>query len=162
MFLTAPAPSRSLVTPQRGFTLVEIMIVVVVIGLLAAMAIPAFQRVREKSEHTAVANDLRVFAAAFDQYMLEFGTRPDVVMGTFPPEMVGRIKEASWLKPLPGGGVYGFSHNTAGLTTVSLHNTTWSAARLAAFDAMIDDGVITTGKFRRHGDFYIFVLQETF
>ena len=57
----------------RGFTLVEIMIVVVIIGLLAAMAIPAFQKVRTSSQHKAVLNNARQLAAAADQYFLENG-----------------------------------------------------------------------------------------
>jgi type IV pilus assembly protein PilA len=58
---------------SQGFTLVEIMIVVVIIGLLAAMAIPAFQKVRTSSQDKAVLNNARQLAAAADQYFLENG-----------------------------------------------------------------------------------------
>ena len=62
------SPNRS-----RGFTLVEIMIVVVIIGLLATMAIPAFQKVRQSSQDKAVLNNARQLSAASDQYYLENG-----------------------------------------------------------------------------------------
>lgn len=59
---------------SKGFTLVEIMIVVVIIGLLAAMAIPAFQKVRVASQDKTVTNNMRQLGAAADQYFLENGT----------------------------------------------------------------------------------------
>jgi type IV pilus assembly protein PilA len=60
-------------TRKLGFTLVEIMIVVVIIGLLASMAIPAFQRVTNASQDKAVLNNARQLGAAADQYFLNSG-----------------------------------------------------------------------------------------
>ena len=57
----------------KGFTLVEIMIVVVIIGLLVAMAIPAFQKVRTNSQDKAVLNNARQLSAGADQYYHENG-----------------------------------------------------------------------------------------
>lgn len=60
-------------TTNKGFTLVEIMIVVVIIGLLAAMAIPAFNKVRQTSQNKTITNNLRQVASAADQYFIEEG-----------------------------------------------------------------------------------------
>jgi type IV pilus assembly protein PilA len=58
---------------KKGFTLVEIMIVVVIIGLLAAMAIPAFDKVRTNAREKTIVNNLRVIASAGQQYILSEG-----------------------------------------------------------------------------------------
>ncbi len=57
----------------KGFTLVEIMIVVIIVGLLAAMAIPAFKKVRQSSQDKAILNNARQLSGAADQYFLENG-----------------------------------------------------------------------------------------
>ena len=68
---------------KKGFTLVEIMIVVVIIGLLAAMAIPAFQKVRATSQNKAILNNMRQIASAADQYFLEQGVTTVAVADLF-------------------------------------------------------------------------------
>jgi type IV pilus assembly protein PilA len=57
----------------KGFTLVELMIVVTIISLLAAMALPAFVRIRQSSQDKAVLNNARQLSSASDQYFLESG-----------------------------------------------------------------------------------------
>ena len=56
---------------RRGFTLVEIMIVVAIIALLAAIAVPGFLRARKRAQSTKILNDLRLIDSAIDQYAIE-------------------------------------------------------------------------------------------
>src|SRR5262245_54583705 len=58
-------------TKRGGFTLVEIMIVVAIIALLAAIAVPNFLRSRKRSQATQVLEDLRQIDSAIDQYAIE-------------------------------------------------------------------------------------------
>ncbi|MEA3213797.1 MAG: type pilus assembly protein PilA [Chthoniobacter sp.] len=56
---------------RGGFTLVEIMIVVAIIALLAAIAVPNFLRARKRTQATRILEDLRMIDAAVDQYAIE-------------------------------------------------------------------------------------------
>ena len=62
---------QKLNTKRAGFTLVEIMIVVAIIALLAAIAVPNFLRSRKRSQATQVLEDLRIIDSAVDQYAIE-------------------------------------------------------------------------------------------
>ena len=56
---------------RGGFTLVEIMIVVAIIALLAAIAVPGFLRARKRAQASRVLNDLRLIDSAVDQCAIE-------------------------------------------------------------------------------------------
>src|SRR5207249_8397228 len=60
---------------KAAFTLVEIMIVVAIIGLLAALAIPGFVKSRKQSQGRRIINDARQMDAAIDQWALENGKK---------------------------------------------------------------------------------------
>ena len=68
---------------RRGaFTLVEIMIVVAIIALLAAIAVPGFLRARKRSQASRILNDLRMIDAACDQYAIETNRSTGNVVNT--------------------------------------------------------------------------------
>ena len=65
----------------QGFTLVELTIVVVLIGILAGVAVPSIALVRETTQASAIAKELRIYEEAFNRYDLDRGSRPTGVFG---------------------------------------------------------------------------------
>lgn len=63
-------------TRRRGFTIVELMIVVATIAALAAIAVPSFYRARKRTQASVILEDLRILASAVDQYAIETQKSP--------------------------------------------------------------------------------------
>src|SRR5277367_3389444 len=107
---------------SQGFTLVEIMIVVVIIGLLAAMAIPAFQKVRQSSQDKAVLNNARQLSAGADQYYLENGVSTVTLSDLLGPTSYVKALNSVALEVYPAGFSQGITitiTSVAGTRTIT-------------------------------------------
>jgi prepilin-type N-terminal cleavage/methylation domain-containing protein len=136
---------------REAFTLAEIMIVVAIICLLAVLAVPSFQRARQRSQNTKFINALRVASSAFDTYAVEHNSYPaDVNRGIVPPGMStyfdGTLK---WTSTTPIGGNWDWDKDVFGFkAAVSIVSPTASVQQLTEIDATIDDGDLASGRFQ--------------
>jgi prepilin-type N-terminal cleavage/methylation domain-containing protein len=92
---------------KAGFTLVEIMIVVAIIGLLAAIAIPNFIKARATSQQNACINNLRQIDGAINEWALETGQSSGAAVAS-PQTVSAYIKQNanSSVPSCPAGGTY--------------------------------------------------------
>jgi prepilin-type N-terminal cleavage/methylation domain-containing protein len=150
---------------ETGFTLVEIMIVVAVIALLAAIAAPSFMRARKRAQNAKFINALRIGSDAADLYAIENEGRypPDVNRGVVPPELASYLDPTfDWTAPTPIGGRWDWEfgvHSVTAAISVVLDGTP-DVGRMTEIDRQYDDGDLTTGRFRQFGaDRYAVIIQ---
>lgn len=114
----------------HGFTLVEIMIVVAIIGLLAAIAVPSFMRARQRSIASTILNELRQADAAKDQYALE-NTKTGAVVPAW-ADLTPYLKQGSKLANSGGNDTLG---NAIGINAVSARLTVAQTTKDSLSDA---------------------------
>lgn len=134
------------------------MVVVVIIGLLAAAALPAYRLITLRSRAASVVNDLRTFSTVFITYSLQNGRYPDdgdpqVV----PPQVAGQLP-GNFIQRTPIGGVYkwNFAVPADGITAraaIIIQADTGNPIlddlqQLETVDKQIDDGNLATGNMQ--------------
>lgn len=151
-----PRPRR----PTKGFTLIEIMVVVVIIGLLAALAFPMYQQLRRTARQSAFINDLRIARDAIFEYTFRTGGFPPDGSAAIPTELDEVLRPDRWSKPTPIGGQWDWDYDVFGVTAgMSVNMPDATDDHMREIDQRIDDGDLSTGVFRKRSNGYIYIMQ---
>jgi len=145
-------------------TLVEILITVSIIGLLAAFMIPAVNKALERRDGARAASRMRIAVNAFELCNAEDGSYPpDKNPAQIPPEMIDYFANLGidwWESNTPVGGRWDWDQGYHFAYSVSISAPTASAKALQDLDAMLDDGDLETGTFRKVDSQYHYILEE--
>lgn len=149
---------------KKGFTLIELMIVISIIGILGTIAIPNYLAYRQKARILDVTNNLKFFEKAFLNYFLNVGQYPDDSHIVLPdlPRMASYISPERWGKVTPLGGTYNWEGpNAYPYAGIALFEVTAPNEELVMLDYSVDDGNLSQGKFRRTPNGrYTYILKE--
>ena len=151
----------SRVAERAGFTTLEIMIVVSIIALLSALALPRFMESRNRAQETHLISDLRTVAAALEQYAITMGDYPpDSPAASIPSGLNEFTTRFHWDRPSAVGGLWDWDKGAVGLSdSISLLGPSLSDDRAQLIDRRIDDGDLVTGFFQKRADGGGFVLR---
>ncbi len=152
----------SVQTNKPGFTLVEIMIVVAIIGLLAALGLPSMLEAGKNARSRRIAREIKAAGHAFVQYAFDTGAYPaDKTPGQIPDGMAPYLGKFPWSEKTTIGGKWDWDHNVFGVkAAVSVRSSDWGDEQMLTIDELIDNGDLGSGQFRRRSGGYMYVLEE--
>jgi type II secretory pathway pseudopilin PulG len=146
--------------------MIEILVVVIVLGILAAAVIPKFATAQQDTNLAATAEDLKVIEAALQMYVAKHGSYPrDVNRTQYPRELAPYFKNGNpFEKPTPLGGKYDYegppNWNPVQISmrteSQQVGHTEADAQRL---DDYMDDGNLRTGLIRRDGNRTYYIID---
>lgn len=152
----------------KGFTLVEILIVVVILGILSALVVPQFASASESARQASFITSVKSLASAAEMYRLHYGLYPeDSSTGTLPSGMDRFVQESEWTHVTPIGGRWDCESNDTGgyLCAIGVHfdgtGETRDDAYMQQIDESFDDGDLEDGQFQRiaNGRYYLIVAD---
>lgn len=156
---------------RRGFSLIEIMIVVTLIGLLNAIAVPALRQTRKQVQATRIANDFRQIKDSLEFALTELGSfPPDRNPGQFPPELSPYLPREAWNQAIVGNNTRWDWDNWIGRggrpfqvgLTLRYRGGGVDTELMQMVDGILDDGDLGTGTFRSETQFggFVIVFEE--
>lgn len=149
---------------QPAFTLVEILIVVVILGILAAIVVPRFAGATQDARIGTFITNIKTYADACEFYNAREGRYPvDGSSGEVPAGMESYIDEHEWTARTPLDGLWDTEYNDSGVAAaVGVHYFTGvnpGDSVMLLVDTRFDDGNLSTGSFQRlDADRYYYVL----
>ena len=166
-------PRRRSPKDVAGFSLVELSVVIFIISVVAALAVPAFKTINIEARSSTVANDLRVFSGAFQAYVHDRGDWPagNGGPGAFPQGMAGYLGQTNWERVTPIGGRYTWEPNSPQqgeryravimISSAGNDKVTDDKRQLEDIDHKVDDGDLTSGSFRLgYHNYPVYVLEH--
>ena len=151
---------------DKGFTLIEILIVVVILGLLAGIVIPAFADCTDDSARQSFITSVKQIARAADyHHQLTGDFFEDSASGAMPAGLSRYIQPGIWTGGTPLGGVWDFEKDAYGVRSafgVHFNGTApQSDAYMQTVDAAFDDGDLAAGRFRKiDADRFYYILAD--
>ncbi|MEM7228114.1 MAG: prepilin-type N-terminal cleavage/methylation domain-containing protein [Planctomycetota bacterium] len=152
---------------SRAFTLMEILIVVVILGVLSAITVPAISGTTDDARKTSFVSSLKTYVKAVQRYRIDNGAYPaDGSSGVIPAGLDVYVDENNFNSVTPIGGVWDTELGSYGVTAaIGVHfdgsGDTQNDAYMATIDAMLDDGDLAAGAFQRiDGGRYYYILAD--
>jgi type II secretion system protein G len=152
----------------RGFTLIEILVVVVVLGILASVVIGQVSNAREDADRTTFIASLRTFTDAAERLHLDTGEWPEnAPAGTLPAGLADYlVNPQQWTNGTPLEGQWDAAFDQYGILSAigvdfSGPGLEKDDAYMTGIDAAIDDGDLSTGAFQKlAGKRFYYVLAD--
>ncbi len=152
----------------KGFTIIEILIVVVLLGLLAAVVVISFGNNRKDAQQIAFINSVKVLANAAQVYWARTGEHlENAASGTVPAGWDSYIDARKWTQLTPIGGLWDVEKDSYGIQSafgVDFANgggEDRDDAYMLDIDKTMDNGDLSTGRFRKiaPGRYYFILMQ---
>lgn len=158
---------------EAGFTMLELSIVIFIISVVAALAVPSLKQANLNARSSAVINDLRIFSGGLQAYAQARGDWPpgDCAPGELPAGTQSYLNQTNWERTTPIGGRYTWDINSlqqgerhrAVIIVSSLGDNRVTADRrqLEDIDRKLDDGDLTTGNFRLgYRNYPVYIIEH--
>lgn len=147
----------------RGSSILEILTLIVILGLLAAVAFPIADRMNENMRNQAFLKDIRDISNAISRHAVERGGYPELREdGATPHGIEDFLEGFDWAAPTPFGGEWRWIRNQHGVrSAIAVHDPEVSEDHLKRFDQSEDDGDLHRGNYRFISDIsYAYVLED--